>query len=70
MSPRGGQKPKFGPKKRPKYPYYTISDLKTIPNIKKIAFNTKRDTISSKQIAKQWGVTIYISTPGGQKPEF
>jgi hypothetical protein len=44
----GGSNAYIWTKKRPKYPYYAISDLKTIPNIKEIAFNTKLDTISSK----------------------
>jgi hypothetical protein len=27
-------------------------------------FRTKHDGISSKLIAKQWGVTLYMDTPG------
>ena len=47
MSPREGVVKRLNvDKKRPKYPYYAISDLKTIPNIKEIAFNMKLDTIS------------------------
>ncbi len=33
-------------------------------------FTTKHDGISSKLIAKQWGLTLYMVTPGGQIPNF
>jgi hypothetical protein len=36
----------------------------------KKTIRTKHDGISSKLIAKQWGVTLYMVTPGGQIPKF
>ncbi len=36
----------------------------------KNTFKTKHDVISSKLIAKQWGITLYMVTPGGQIPKF
>jgi hypothetical protein len=56
--------------KQPKYPYYAILDLPKIPNIHKNTFKTKCETISSKLIAKQWAVTLYMVTPGGKIPTF
>jgi hypothetical protein len=46
------------------------SDLSKIGNIKKFIFNRKHDTISSKLMAKQQGVTRYIGTPGVLMPIF
>ncbi len=36
----------------------------------KNTFRTKDGGISSKLIAKQWGVSLYMVTPGGQIPKF
>jgi hypothetical protein len=36
----------------------------------KSIFRTKHDGVSSKLIAKQLGVTLYMVTPGGQIPKF
>jgi hypothetical protein len=36
----------------------------------KNTFRTKEDVISSKIIAKQWGVTLYMVSPGGQISKF
>ncbi len=66
----GGQTPKFWPKKKPKYPYYAFFGLSKIPNIHKNTFKMKCVSIYSKLITKQWGVTIYRVTPGGQIHKF
>jgi hypothetical protein len=36
----------------------------------KNTFRTKHDGISSKLIAKKWGVTLYMVTPGVKHPNF
>ncbi len=36
----------------------------------KNTFRTTHDGIASKLIAKQWKVTLYMVTPGGQIPNF
>jgi hypothetical protein len=36
----------------------------------KYTFRTKHDGHSSKLIAKQWGITLYVETPGVKIPTF
>jgi hypothetical protein len=36
----------------------------------KTTFRARDDGISSQLIAKQWGVSLYMVTPGGQIPKF
>ena len=48
----------------------TIALFGTFDNAKypKYTFMMKNDGISSLLITKQWGVTLYIDTPGGRIP--
>jgi hypothetical protein len=51
----------------------TIILIRTFDNTKietKSKIETKPGTISSKLMTKQWGVTLYVVTPGGQIPNF
>ena len=45
-------------------------DLLIIQNSDKNTFYVKYDNKDSKIIAKPWGVTLYMVTPGGQIPKF
>ena len=73
MGTPGGQIPIFWPKMTP-----NIGITKDIPHLvhlimqnhHKYTFRTKHDDNSSKWSAKQWGVTLYMGTPGGQIPTY
>jgi hypothetical protein len=73
MDTPGGQIPTFWPKITPNIGIIQITSLLDhlmMQSSHKYIFTTKHDGISSKLIAKQWGVTLYIETPGVKYPHF
>ncbi len=42
----------------------------TLLDIHKTSFSIDHDGISSKLIAQQWGLALYMGTPGGQIAKF
>ncbi len=66
----GGSNTQILNENEPKFQYYANSALWIIQNSHKNTFKTKRDTISSKLMTKQWGLILYMFTPGGQIPTF